>query len=107
MNNIRDYCLNASAPLCVGDTILVVIIYISAIFRDRTSFKGVCCSILRLLGLALLTRRILCIVSLAFGDFANRFRSAVVSSSFTSDFQLRMFFQNCFIVFQFIYSPCY
>lgn len=56
MNNIRDYFLNASAPLCVGDAILVVIIYISAIFCDRTSFKGVCCSILRLLGLALLTR---------------------------------------------------
>lgn len=55
-NGPRVCYFNAAAPLCVGDTILVVIMQLQLFSIARSSFEGMFCSIFCLCGLALLAR---------------------------------------------------
>ena len=66
VNRPRVCSCNVTAPLCVGDPILVTIIWISVIIPHRSSFEDRCCSICRLLDLVYQARRSLCVAMLFF-----------------------------------------
>jgi microcystin degradation protein MlrC len=111
--NVRSF---KPAPLCVGEAIVVVIIWITTIFHDRSSFQCMCCSIFHFLGFIPLARRIVCVDGLLFffcdldNFFGPNLQPALIEqSSFIFDFHLSLFFQITllYIVFQLIHFLCY
>ena len=72
VNRPRVCSCNVTAPLCVGDPILVTIIWISVIIPHRSSFEDRCCSICRLLDLVYQARRSLCALFVVFWTWSIR-----------------------------------